>query len=72
MNDLAKQLTDAERDQSFPNVRPRDAATLIVLDRTGAEPKVMMGRRHDRHKFMPGKFVFPGGRVEAYDGRMPT
>ncbi len=70
MNDLAKLLTETDRDQSFANVRPRDAATLIVLDRTGGEPKVMMGRRHDRHKFMPGKFVFPGGRVERYDARM--
>ncbi|MGE0523325.1 MAG: NUDIX hydrolase, partial [Variibacter sp.] len=70
MNDLVERLTNAERDQSFANVRPRDAATLIVLDHSAGQPKVMMGRRHDRHKFMPGKFVFPGGRVEVYDGRM--
>ncbi|MBN8958333.1 MAG: NUDIX hydrolase [Rhizobiales bacterium] len=70
MNDLVERLTNTERDQSFANVRPRDAATLIVLDHSEGQPKVMMGRRHDRHKFMPGKFVFPGGRVEVYDGRM--
>ena len=29
-----------------------------------------MGKRHERHKFMPGKFVFPGGRVEPEDRRM--
>lgn len=26
-----------------------------------------MGRRHAGHKFMPGKFVFPGGRLERSD-----
>ena len=28
---------------------------------------MLLGRRHDSHKFMPGKFVFPGGRIEALD-----
>jgi 8-oxo-dGTP pyrophosphatase MutT (NUDIX family) len=51
-------------------MRPRDAATLIVVDREGREPRVLMGRRHARHAFMPGKFVFPGGRVEPEDRRM--
>lgn len=72
MTDLAERLTKVERDQSHPNVRPRDAATLILLDRASGVPKVLMGRRHAGHKFMPGKFVFPGGRVEPYDGRMPA
>ena len=49
-------------------VRPKRAATLIIIDHIGADnPKVLMGRRHDGHRFMPGKFVFPGGRVEAGD-----
>jgi len=51
-------------------LRPRDAATLIIVDREGAEPRVLMGRRHAGHAFMPGKFVFPGGRVEPDDRRM--
>ena len=29
-----------------------------------------MGRRHEGHKFMPGKFVFPGGRVDRSDSRV--
>lgn len=29
-----------------------------------------MGRRHHGHKFMPGKFVFPGGRLERSDGNI--
>ena len=72
MTDLAQRLTRAERDGSHPAIRPRDAATLILLDRSGPVTKVLMGRRHAGHKFMPGKFVFPGGRVESYDGRMPA
>lgn len=53
-----------------PYVRPRDAATLILLDRTGPQPKVLLGRRHHGLAFMPGKFVFPGGRVEPRDRLM--
>lgn len=48
--------------------RPRDAATLILLDGNGSAAKVLMGRRHSRHAFMPGKLVFPGGRTDNSDG----
>ena len=50
--------------------RPRDAATLILLDRTGDDVRVLLGRRHMRHAFMPGKFVFPGGRTDPADARV--
>ena len=53
-------------------LRPRDAATLILLDRKGDEVRVLMGRRHMRHAFMPGKFVFPGGRTDPADSRIPV
>ena len=66
----AERMTKQERDQTFPDSEPRDAATLMLIDRTGPEPKVLLGRRHASHKFMPGKFVFPGGRVEALDAQM--
>jgi len=65
-------MNDAKRDQSFPNSRPRDAATLILVDRAGPAPKVLLGKRHHGHRFMPGKFVFPGGRVEPADRLMPS
>jgi 8-oxo-dGTP pyrophosphatase MutT (NUDIX family) len=71
MNDLAKFMTNSEREQSFPNVRPKDAATLILVDRSGRTPKVLLGKRHHKHVFMPGKFVFPGGRAEPKDRLMP-
>jgi 8-oxo-dGTP pyrophosphatase MutT (NUDIX family) len=72
MDELARQLTAAERRQPFPNRRPRDAATLILLDRSGAAPKVLLGKRHHGHVFVPGQFVFPGGRVEPHDRVMPA
>jgi 8-oxo-dGTP pyrophosphatase MutT (NUDIX family) len=67
-----ERLTKTKRDQSHPNLRPRDAATLILVDRSGATPKVLLGKRHDGLKFMAGKFVFPGGRMEPGDRNMPT
>ena len=51
-------------------LRPRDAATLILLDRIGDRFHVLMGRRHARHIFMPGKYVFPGGRTDPADSRV--
>ena len=52
------------------NRPPKDAATLILLDRSGPTPKVLMGKRHHGHVFLPGKFVFPGGSVDPADRRM--
>lgn len=68
----AERLTGAERERRWPNVRPKDAATLIIIDRSGSDPKILVGRRHHGHRFMPGKFVFPGGRIEAGDRQMPA
>ncbi|MEM8811610.1 MAG: NUDIX hydrolase [Pseudomonadota bacterium] len=70
MDELEERLTKTERRMDYPNLRPKDAATLLVLDtdRDG-DPRVLMGRRHERHRFMPGKFVFPGGRVDPGDCR---
>ncbi|EIM29539.1 NUDIX family protein [Microvirga lotononidis] len=63
-------LVSAETNPKLPTLRPADAATLIIIDRKGRNPKVLMGRRHEGLKFMPGKFVFPGGRIEAGDRSM--
>jgi 8-oxo-dGTP pyrophosphatase MutT (NUDIX family) len=63
-------LVSAEINPKAPTLRPADAATLIIIDRKGKSPKVLMGKRHAGLKFMPGKFVFPGGRIEAGDRSM--
>jgi len=67
---LAERLARDEQAGNHPYIRPKDAATLLILDRSGADVRVLMGRRHMRHTFMPGKFVFPGGRVDATDSRV--
>ncbi|MDR3506719.1 MAG: NUDIX hydrolase [Caulobacteraceae bacterium] len=52
-------------------MRPRDAATLIIVRRDGPQPRVLMGRRHGGHDFMPDKWVFPGGRIDRGDFSAP-
>ncbi|QUJ75240.1 NUDIX hydrolase [Sulfitobacter albidus] len=49
----------------------RNAATVIVIrNRTGA-PEILMGQRGAKAVFMPNKFVFPGGAVDAGDANIP-
>jgi 8-oxo-dGTP pyrophosphatase MutT (NUDIX family) len=48
-------------------LRPRDAATLIIVDASSGEPRVLLGRRRPDMVFMPGRYVFPGGRVDRAD-----
>ena len=67
--DPEAELRGPVRELGTPAPRPRPAATLILLDRRGAAPTVLMGRRAARHDFMPGKWVFPGGRVDPADRR---
>ncbi len=48
-------------------VKPRDAASLIIV-RDGARGReILMGRRHSRARFVPGCYVFPGGAVDPAD-----
>jgi len=54
-----------------PTLRPRDAATLVIVDRTAGAPRVLLGKRRMDMKFMPGKYVFPGGRVDKTDRFIP-
>ncbi|MBR0839352.1 NUDIX hydrolase [Bradyrhizobium liaoningense] len=76
MTDIAQaaekaKVHDEKEADHHPYFRPKDAATLILVDRSGTIPKVLVGKRHDKVVFMPGKFVFPGGRVDKADYRVP-
>jgi 8-oxo-dGTP pyrophosphatase MutT (NUDIX family) len=76
MSDAAQAARDEKPEEKeadhHPYYRPKDAATLILVDRSGTVLKVLVGRRHDNVVFMPGKFVFPGGRVDKTDNRVPV
>ena len=72
MSEMGQQAAEEKEADHHPYRRPVDAATLILVDRSAAIPKVLVGRRHDKVVFMPGKFVFPGGRVDVADGRVPV
>jgi 8-oxo-dGTP pyrophosphatase MutT (NUDIX family) len=75
---MSQALTDATKPQGPPRaagqraVRPKNAATMILIRRDGPKIRVLMGRRNDRHTFMPGMWVFPGGRVDRGDRFAPA
>src|SRR3546814_7636804 len=48
-------------------LRPRDAATLIIVRRGKNGGEVLMGERSAAHVFVPENYVFPGGRVDRSD-----
>ena len=54
-----------------PAVRAKHAASLIVLHSDNAEPHMLMGMRGAKHRFMPNRLVFPGGRVDRADLTAP-
>ncbi len=58
------------RAPGMPAVRPKEAATLIIHRRDGAGIEVLMGERHGLHRFMPQRWVFPGGRIDPTDARI--
>ena len=49
----------------------RDAATILLVRNTGTAPAVLMGQRGSGAAFMPDKYVFPGGAVDAGDAQVP-
>ena len=61
-------MESAQGEQSR-SLRPRDAATLIVVR---DQREILVGVRSAGHVFMPHLYVFPGGRVDAGDARVPS
>jgi 8-oxo-dGTP pyrophosphatase MutT (NUDIX family) len=67
MSGSAANTTPDPADKAAQADRPRDAATLIIVDNTSGESRVLMGKRRMEQVFMPGKYVFPGGRADKGD-----
>ncbi len=53
-------------------VTPRDAASLVIVRERRGQTQVLMGRRPAEDRFLPDVFVFPGGRVDPDDARIPV
>lgn len=53
-------------------VKPREAASLVLIRRAASGPEVLMGRRPPRSSFAPDVFVFPGGSLQAEDAADPA
>jgi 8-oxo-dGTP pyrophosphatase MutT (NUDIX family) len=55
-----------------PPATPRPAAGIVLLRRGGKHAdralEVLLAKRHEGAKFMPGIWVFPGGSVDPADG----
>jgi 8-oxo-dGTP pyrophosphatase MutT (NUDIX family) len=63
-------LSDAVVQTARRPVRPRDAASLVLVRHEADGPRILMGRRTKRHAFAPDVFVFPGGRLDPGDALM--
>ena len=48
-----------------------DAASVLLVDAANGAPRVLMGLRQASNVFLPNKWVFPGGRLEAGDSDAP-
>ena len=44
-----------------------DAASIVLVRYPGGQPETVIGRRSSIAVFMPGRYVFPGGRLEDAD-----
>jgi 8-oxo-dGTP pyrophosphatase MutT (NUDIX family) len=69
MNDAPVQELRAPTTERKPAVRPRDAASLVLLRGAGVSLEVLVGRRPLAARFMPGVYVFPGGAIDPPDRR---
>ncbi|MEO0544230.1 MAG: NUDIX hydrolase [Pseudomonadota bacterium] len=49
------------------NLRPKPAASLILIKQHADGPRFLLGKRAETLAFLPGYFVFPGGRLERSD-----
>ena len=64
---LAPYARDTRMADTIDKTALRDAATVIVVRDRLSKPSILMGQRGASAAFMPNKYVFPGGAVDAGD-----
>lgn len=64
-------FADTVNDPPAQPAPPRPAATVVLLREGVTGVEVLLMRRHSRSGFVPGAWVFPGGRVDAADSAPP-
>ena len=64
---LPKRFAEGLRSPSDPPVEPRPAATIVLLRDSDVGVEVLLLRRNRSAGFVPGAYVFPGGRVDGSD-----
>ncbi|HEY1736017.1 MAG TPA: NUDIX hydrolase, partial [Methylovirgula sp.] len=70
---MAEATQNISQDTQTPKVViPQPSASIVLIDRSESEPTVLLGRRNLSLAFLPGKYAFPGGRLEADDALMST
>ncbi len=67
MTNLPKNAEHGKLGPGQKAIRPRNAASLVIVDFSGKEPHVLMGKRRSKASFIPDAYVFPGGGVEKAD-----
>ena len=65
-------MTDSDSSGKTPGakpaaIKPRDAASLLIVDASDGPLRVLFGKRHSKQVFAPGKYVYPGGGFEPED-----
>jgi len=64
---LPERFVEGLRSLSDKPVEPRPAATIVLLRDTDVGVEVLLLRRNRSTGFVPGAYVFPGGRVDGSD-----
>lgn len=67
-----REMRASSRSSGQTGLRPRNAATIILIDGEPGNFRILMGQRNKALKFMPGALVFPGGAVDRGDGDIPA
>src|ERR1700712_1955398 len=69
---MERQRGPAEAPNHGTPATPRPAASVVLLRRGGKHAQraleVLLVKRTEAARFMPGVWVFPGGSVEDFDG----